>query len=242
MSRGELSMEQNQGVYEQVGVAMTCRSYQEYVDMFSLTEEIMAQGPILDVGAGASSFTAEATARGLSAIAVDPLYELGDQAIYEKGKLEIRESTEKLARIASTLHWSYYGSLDNHQKNREDSLERFIQAYRADTQGQKFVAGVLPHLPFADEQFSLVIGSHFLFLYHQQFDEGFHQRALTELVRVCKPGGQVRLYPIIGLDRKPYAHLEQLVQGMERLGCRASLQPTSFRFLEGATHFLQIVK
>lgn len=34
--------EQDVGVYEQVGVAMTCRSYQEYVDMFSLTDEIMA--------------------------------------------------------------------------------------------------------------------------------------------------------------------------------------------------------
>ncbi len=38
------------GVYEQVGVAMTCRSYQEYVDMFSRTDEILLMGPILDSG------------------------------------------------------------------------------------------------------------------------------------------------------------------------------------------------
>jgi len=189
-----------EGVYEQVGVAMTCRSFQEYVDMFSLPVEWMEKGPILDVGAGASSFTAEANQKGLSAVAVDPLYAMDPQAIYAKGKQEIVESTEKLSGLASAFHWDYYGSLDNHQKNREDSLERFIRAYIADEAKQTYIPGVLPRLPFADAQFSLVFGSHFLFLYHQQFDEAFHLRALTELVRVCRPGGQVRLYPTVGLD------------------------------------------
>lgn len=193
-------------------------------------------------GAGASSFTAEANQKGLSAVAVDPLYAMDPQEIYAKGKQEIVESTEKLSGLASVFHWDYYGSLDKHQKNREDSLERFIRAYTADETKQTYFPGLLPRLPFADAQFSLVLGSHFLFLYHQQFDEAFHSNALTELVRVCRPGGQVRLYPTVGLDRQPYAKLEVLMEKLEEQGYEASLEPTAFRFLDGATHYLRIVK
>ncbi|MGG1660317.1 class I SAM-dependent methyltransferase [Brevibacillus sp. NRS-1366] len=237
-----MSKKLHEDVYEQVGVAMTCRSYQEYVDMFSLTTELMEKGPILDVGAGASSFTAEANQKGLTAIAVDPLYDMEPHAIYIKGKQEIAESTEKLARLASAFHWDYYGSLDRHQKNREDSLERFIRAYAADEAKKTFIPGLLPHLPFEDDQFSLVVGSHFLFLYHQQFDEQFHLNALTELVRVCRPGGQVRLYPTVGLNRQPYKNLAKLMSTMEERGYKAILEPTLFRFLDGATHYLRISK
>jgi SAM-dependent methyltransferase len=238
-----MSKEQDVGVYEQVGVAMTCRSYQEYVDMFSLTEEILAKGPILDVGAGASSFTAVVCLQGREAIAVDPLYQMKHEEIYTKGKLEIEESTQKLAGIANTLHWEYYGSLGQHQQNRERSLEQFIQAYRADEGSKKkYVPGVLPELPFYDNQFSLVVGSHFLFLYQQQFDEQFHLDAIKELLRVCQPGGRIRLYPLIGLDRRPYSKLPQLMEEMQRRGHACSLLPTSFRFLVGATHLLEIRK
>ncbi|RAT95274.1 class I SAM-dependent methyltransferase [Brevibacillus sp. Leaf182] len=235
--------EQDAGVYEQVGVAMTCRSYREYVDMFSLTDEILTKGPILDVGAGASSFTAEACQQGREAIAVDPLYEMKPEEIDTKGKREIEESTQKLAGIAHTLHWEYYGSLDEHQQNRERSLKQFIAAYRADEGiGKRYIAGVLPELPFGNDQFSLVLGSHFLFLYHQQFDEQFHLDAIKELLRVCQPGGRIRLYPLIGLDRKPYSKLPQLMEEIQRFGHTSSLQPTSFRFLVGATHYLEICK
>ncbi|MED1802440.1 class I SAM-dependent methyltransferase [Brevibacillus porteri] len=235
--------EQDVGVYEQVGVAMTCRSYQEYVDMFSLSDEILAMGPILDVGAGASSFTAEACQHGREAIAVDPLYEMKPEEIYTKGKREIEESTQKLAGIAHTLHWEYYGSLGQHHQNRERSLEQFIAAYRADEGiGKRYVAGLLPELPFADDHFSLVLGSHFLFLYQQQFDEQFHLNAIKELLRICQPGGRIRLYPLIGLDRKPYSKLPQLMEEIRRFGHTASLEPTNFRFLVGATHYLEIRK
>ncbi|WP_409995179.1 hypothetical protein [Brevibacillus brevis] len=97
-------------------------------------------------------------------------------------------------------------------------------------------------MPFANDQFSLVLNSHFLFLYQQQFDEQFHLNAIKELLRVCQPDGRIRLYPLIGLDRNPYSKLPQLKEEIQRFGHTASLQPTSFRFLVGATHYLEIRK
>lgn len=234
-------MEKKQ-VYEQVGVAMTCRSYQEYADMFQLTDELLQQGPVLDVAAGASSFTAEARQNGVRAMAVDPLYGMDRDAIYERGLREIEESTQKLAKIADAFSWEYYGSPGRHQKKRIDSLERFIRSFADDVQKQTYVTGALPSLPFEDDQFALVLGSHFLFLYHEQFDDAFHLRAVMELMRVCRRGGQVRLYPLIGLDRMPYPMLPELLRAIEERGGKPSVEPTPFRFLDGATHYLQITK
>ncbi len=48
--------------YEQIGVAMTCRSYEEYERMFACDFGGSKLGAILDIAGGASSFTADARA------------------------------------------------------------------------------------------------------------------------------------------------------------------------------------
>src|SRR5690606_13286164 len=105
--------------YEQQGVAMTCRSYAEYRSMFALDEDKLADGPILDVAAGASSFVAEANRVGIEAFAVDPLYELAPDEVERKGMLEIEESTAKIDRLRDHFDWTYYGDVAKHRANRE---------------------------------------------------------------------------------------------------------------------------
>src|SRR5665647_3837308 len=104
----------NQKKYEQTGVAMTCRSFAEYEKMFAFGELALQNGPTLDVAGGASSFVADACARGFHAQAVDPLYEMNPESIYTHGFKEIEASTEKLSLLESSFDWSYYGNLENH--------------------------------------------------------------------------------------------------------------------------------
>lgn len=66
-------MEQKR-IYEQIGVAMTSRSYIEYERMFVLNTEALKGKSVLDVAGGASSFTAEARKKGIFAEAADPMY------------------------------------------------------------------------------------------------------------------------------------------------------------------------
>jgi SAM-dependent methyltransferase len=244
-----MSQEAKKDVYEQVGVAMTCRSFSEYESMFQLTEELLKRGPVLDVAAGASSFAASVCDLGGEAAAVDPLYALEPDVMFEHGVREIEESTAKLRSIAHTFDWGQYGSLEGHREKRERSLELFIRNYREDRaeQGdfaskQRYVAANLPELPFADNTFALIVSSHFLFLYHEQFDYSFHVNAIRELLRVCRPGGEIRLYPLIVMNRDPYPHLDALIETLQRDGHSAKRVPTSFRFLAGAEHFLRVVK
>lgn len=230
--------------YEQIGTAFTCRSYTEYVRMFALDELLDPHGEVLDAAAGASSFTADAANRGLRAVAVDPRYKLPPAALVEEARTEIEVSTAKLEGLRDLFDFSYYGSLENHRAGRAASLERFAADYAADYEAGtgRYVAGELPRLPFADNRFALVLCSHFLFLYGEHFDDAFHERAVFELIRVCRPGGEVRIYPLFTLGFQEYPHLDRLMGAVLRAGCEVSLPETRLPFMPGSHRLLVIRK
>ncbi|MFF2090406.1 class I SAM-dependent methyltransferase [Paenibacillus sp. NPDC058174] len=227
--------------YEQIGVAMTCRGYDEYVRMFDLNEEDLQAGKVLDVASGGSSFTAEARRRGIEAFAVDPRYQQPDAEQWIAEALEeIGVSTAKLAKLDSSFDWSYYGSLERHRAGRESSLELFANHLRSNEGKNCYFGGALPQLPFASSTFSLVTCSHFLFLYAEQFGFEFHKQAILELMRVCKPGGQVRIYPLLSLKWDRFEALNELITAIEGAGGKADRLPSQLPFIPGSTEFLRI--
>ncbi|WP_054974054.1 methyltransferase domain-containing protein [Paenibacillus sp. A3] len=228
--------------YEQIGVAMTCRSFAEYERMFRLKPELLEAGPILDVAAGASSFVAEAAARGLAAKAADPMYELSAEGIYRHGMTEIEVSTGKLTKLRESFDWTFYGDPERHRAMREASMKRFADDYAHSSQGNKYTAAMLPHLPYEDESFGLVLCSHFLFLYHEQFDYDFHTRVLRELLRVCRAGGEVRVYPVITLQWDRYPMLDRLLEELRTAGFEASLELSELPFIPGSKELLRVKK
>jgi SAM-dependent methyltransferase len=228
--------------YEQQGVSMTCRSFDEYKHMFVLDEGLLERGPILDVSAGASSFVAEANKKGLSAVAIDPSYELTPNQIEEYGKKEIDSNTEKLSKLTDQFLWDYYGNLEVHRKNRDLSLELFLDDYRKDIEKKRYIVGALPELIFPDNTFSLILCSHFLFLYQEQFNYTFHHQAVQEMVRVCRSGGEIRIYPLVGFKRETHPQMNQLMDSLRENRLEVDLIPTDFRFVPGATHVLSIKK
>lgn len=228
--------------YQQTGVAMTCRSYAEYLRMFALKKETIEAGPVLDVSGGASSFIAKLSNQGIQAAGADPLYTMTPEQIYSHGAREIEVSTEKLAGLQEYFDWSFYGSLEHHRTMREQSLELFIADYRSDTDKSKYFAAGLPALPFADGSFGLVLCSHFLFLYHEQFDYAFHAEAVRELLRVCRPGGEVRIYPIYTLGWERYPFLNRLLAELGDLAAKAEMLPSELPFIPGSSEFLRLKK
>jgi hypothetical protein len=229
--------------YEQTGVAMTCRSYTEYVDMFSLEAEKLPElSPLLDVAGGASSFAAEACSLGCAAYAVDPMYALSPENILQSGQKEIEVSTAKLAGLSQQLVWDYYGDIERHRLNRERSLEKFIADYEKPDARQRYIMGTLPALPFADQTFGLVLCSHFLFLYHEQLDYTFHRDAVLELLRVCRSGGEVRIYPLYTLKWTPYPFMEKLLEDIADEAASVERVESRLPFIPGSEYLLRIVK
>ncbi|CAG7650664.1 class I SAM-dependent methyltransferase [Paenibacillus allorhizosphaerae] len=234
--------EQQKQKYEQTGVAMTCRSHEEYVRMFALKMDMAAVGPVLDVSGGASSFVAGLSDQGIQAVAADPLYAKPPEDIYAHGAREIEVSTKKLSKLQEQFDWSFYGSLEQHRAMREQALERFIADYRRDAVKSKYIAAELPRLPFVDDTFGVVLCSHFLFLYHEQFDYTFHSEAVRELLRVCKPGGEVRIYPVYTLGWDRYPHMDRLIHELHERGAKAEFVRSELPFIPGSSELLCVIK
>lgn len=221
---------------------MTCRGYAEYERMFDLSEPVLRRGKVLDVAAGASSFAAEARGKGIDIACADPRYALSVEQIGAEGLAEIEASTDKLARLAHRFDWSYYGSLERHKAGRLASLQLFLEDYAEPLARERYKSDFLPNLSFADDAFSLVLCSHFLFLYREQFDDAFHRAALKELLRVCRPGGEVRVYPLLALNWEPYPRLAELMAHIESLGGTCALRKSGLPFIPGSTEMLCIGK
>ncbi len=228
--------------YEQVGVAVTCRGYEEYVRMFALDEAQLMAGEVLDVAAGASSLTADLNARGVPAAAADPRYARHPEALIQEAREEIETSTSKLSGLTHRFDFSYYGDMDRHRAMREASLARFSADYASHYGSNRYTAASLPSLPFEEGRFKLVLCSHFLFLYGEQFDYAFHEQAIEELLRVCKPGGEVRIYPLVTLAFQPYSRLDELLAAVARCGASSRLVPTNLPFIPVSTDVLILAK
>jgi SAM-dependent methyltransferase len=227
--------------YPQTGVASTCRSFREYEAMFLLEETDLTAGSVLDVAGGASSFTAHLQGMGVHAVAADPFYSgLTEQVIADAEK-EIEMSSAKLADRATHYDWSFYGTPEKHRRLREQSLALFAEDFRREDALTRYVAAALPSLPFSDDTFSLILCSHFLFLYADAFDEQFHMDAIDELLRVLKPGGQLRIYPLVSLKWEPIPYLPCLLEGFAGRA-KATLLPTGLPFVPVPSSLLRLVK
>ncbi len=213
------------------------RTYFEYLRMFGLDESDLRKGAILDCAAGPSSFTAEAHEKGLCARACDPLYGLARETLFAKGQADIAHTFEKLDAVTHLYVWKYYQNAEEIIAFRHQALGRFIEDFPRGSREDRYLAAELPHLPFPDGTFGLVLASHFLFLYGDRLSPEFHATAIRELVRVSS--GEVRIFPLQGLDARPYPHLEQVLQGLGA-GVEADIVAVPFEFQKGSNKMLRL--
>jgi SAM-dependent methyltransferase len=227
--------------YPQTGVASTCRSFEEYCAMFDLVDTDWKRGPILDVAGGASSFTAQLTALGVQAFAVDPFYAGLTEDIITAANKEIEVSSAKLTANADAFNWSFYGSPEQHRNLRERSLAMFAEDFRKADAQTKYSLEALPNLPYEDNTFGLVVCSHFLFLYADFLGEPFHSTAIAEMIRVLRPGGELRIYPLITLKWEECPFISDLLSELKNVA-KVEYLPTQLPFIPVQSSLLRLVK
>lgn len=220
-------------------VAFIGRTYDEYVSLFDLDEQTLRQGPVLDCPAGASSFTAEASMAGIDITACDILYDRDIDSLAERGRKDIGHIYHKVKEVSHLFTWNYYKDIDNLMFFREAALDIFIDDFGNGLEEGRYRYAELPDLPFADRQFSLVLSSHFLFLYGDRLEFDFHMACIRELVRVCS--GEVRLYPLTGLDTLPYRYLEDILMVLNANGIKADTVRIPFEFQKGSNRMMRVI-
>ncbi len=216
------------------------RTYSEYLRMFDLDESMLRSGRVLDCAAGPSSFTAEAHNKGLDVTACDCLYTVPIEELVQKGKDDIAHTFQKVDDVPHLYVWKHYKDRQEIIVLRHKALGLFAQDYSDGFRQGRYIRAELPRLPFLDKAFSLVLSSHFLFLYGDRLNIDFHVASLKEMARVCS--GEVRAYPLQGLDAKPYPHLNEVLARLRSEGIQAEIVPTPFEFQRGANRMLRLSK
>ncbi|MEV4312056.1 methyltransferase domain-containing protein [Actinocrispum sp. NPDC049592] len=208
---------------------ITSRSAAEYTAMFDLPD--LSGVPVLDCCAGASSFAAESAGE---VVACDPGYRNGYASLADEVEAGLRGVEGIIDDHRDDFVWSWYGDRDRRIELRRTAARLFLDDVRDNA--NRYVAGALPCLPFANKSFDVALCSHLLFTWSDVFDEDWHRRALAELVRVARR--EVRVFPLVVQGTgAPVPFLPRL---LDELGPAAEVVKVPFCFQRGADEMLRI--
>jgi hypothetical protein len=214
------------------------RSYREYLSMFKLNPDFLKNKKVLDCAAGASSFTSWAWINGIQSTATDILYGDDVESLREKFLNDFSTLLKVHSGLDQKVDWGFFQDSEKMIEDRVETYNQFITDYEKFQ--ERYVAGRLPHLPFADNQFNLVLCSHFLFLYDDRLDYRFHLESIQEMLRIAR---EVRIYPIVRLrgegERSPIVNL--LKEDIAPKG-GVEIVEVNYRFRKGGNEMIIISK
>jgi hypothetical protein len=208
------------------------RSFTEYRRMFALTDEDLT-GTILGCADGPASFNSEATALGHRVVSCDPLYAFSAREIERRVEECYDLVIAQVKRNPDGFVWAHFRDPDHLGECRLVAMRRFLADFEMGKQEGRYIAALLPALPFADGQFSLAVVSHFLFLYSEQLDLIFHLMAFEELLRVA---GEVRVFPLLDLNRQWSAHVGPVREYLTRAGFEVEIVAVEYEFQKADDH------
>jgi SAM-dependent methyltransferase len=213
------------------------RSYQEYLDMFALTEADL-QGLILGCGDGPASFNAELTERGGQVVSVDPLYAFDATQINQRISETYATVIAQVNKNKESFFWTAIPSVEELGRVRMAAMNKFLADYEAGKAQDRYIKGELPTLSFDDASFDLALSSHFLFLYSEHLSINFHLDALLEMLRVAK---EIRIFPLLMLNGEASPYIDPLMATLANYDFYARIIPVTYEFQRGG-HDMLVVK
>ena len=221
--------------YRGIGdIIVTARPFDEYVAMFNLTDADLLAGPVLDCPAGASGFAAGARALGADVTAVDPEYVVPHDELVLRARRDTQFGNQYVRDTRDTYAWGFFRDVDDHLARRMAALDAFDADRRAHP--DRYVTGSLPHLPFADDAFRLVVSSHLLFVYPDHFSYDDHLRCVREFLRVATD--EVRIFPLVDTTTAPWPELDRLMGDLAADGARGEVRQVAYEFIRRGDQML----
>ncbi|KAB8127396.1 class I SAM-dependent methyltransferase [Gracilibacillus oryzae] len=214
------------------------RTYEEYMAMFSFTEEELNGKKILDCPAGACSFTAVANKSGMDVTACDIAYFHSEEDLKNKGLQDIDHAMEHMEKAKSNYKWEYFRTIDDLRHHRLQALHDVSSDMKEFS--ERYMPVTLPSLPFEEKAFDVLLSAHFLFTYADRLDYDFHINTLNELLRVTKE--EIRIFPLVDLEGKRYEHLEKIKHYLTENGYTVEEINVPYEFQKNANSMLKISK
>lgn len=216
---------------------VSARSFAEYVMMFNLGDlELRSQ--LLDVAAGAASFTAEACHLGYDAVALDPLYSLDLYAVVDRAIGGVAEAWENVNAQVSSFQWDgFFTGRESHGLTRLTSAAAFLNHLMEAP--ERYISHSMPNTNIPSRAFDTVLSSHFLFTHAASLSPEAHVRITLEMVRLAR--AEVRIYPLVGFYGDATRHLNVVQSELSRRGIEWEVRDSSYKFHPGADSFLRII-
>jgi hypothetical protein len=218
-----------------VGPIFTGRSWDEYLQMFKLTEDELKNRSFLDCAAGASSFCAYLANWGGKVQAVDLHYDQDPLVLKKLCEEHLEALVRALEPLKKEFEWTYFRDLDELKDHRKLSCQEFYQDYSQNP--DRYTKGDLTHLPFVDGQFDIVLSSHLLFIYDHRLDLEFHLQVVEEMCRVARE--EVRIYPLVKHKKRKSDFLKPVWERMSHM-VKLELVKVNYQFRRGGDEMLVI--
>jgi hypothetical protein len=219
-------------------VAFSGSSFREYELFFNMDPSELKGKRILDCPSGAASFAADAKRAGIDVVAVDPLFNRSIDQLRTRGTADIDHVSESYRAKQDMLYWEVFPGPEALEAQRRESLKVFCEDFAQGQKEGRYISSSLPNLPFGDKEFDLVLSGHLLFLYSAYLDYDFHLLAIRELLRVSR--GEVRIYPIKGLDTLEYPEMKRLLCKLRSDCSSIEVVPCKLRLIRGFEEFLSL--
>ncbi len=156
-------------------VEITPNDFGVYSQHLKITEEDVIGRYVLDIGAGASDFVARINELGGFAVATDLRY--GTTPVGD-----LKDVVED--RFAEADKDELFSALDRFAYAMRHSRGHFIKTYTG-------------ALPFAENSFDLVTSHQLLYKHLFEIIDGeYTKQVIGELIRVTKPGGKIKDFPV----------------------------------------------
>lgn len=214
------------------------RSFREYELMFGLGGQDL-EGGVLDCGGEPASFTAEMSSRGHRAVAGGSHLCVLRRGIRSRFDAVAGSMISQVRATPDDWTWSYHRDPDKLLATRRAALEKFLGDYEKGLRESRYLAGELPRLPLNTASFGLASCSHLLFLYSDLLTKEFHVQAIRELCRFAR---EVRIFPLLTLDRQPTPHLAAVRSACKDQGCASEAVRVDYEFQRGGNQMLRIFR
>jgi len=213
------------------------RTLEEYQKMFLLSSSNL-KSSILGCGDGPSSFNQELSLKGINHISVDPIYQFSKDEIQQRIEKTSLIVSEQLRLNKSDFIWEDIKDVDELVQIRLSAMNTFLKDFEKGKEEGRYVYEELPKLSFKKNSFDLVLSSHFLFLYSDNFDLEFHRKSILQMCDISK--NEVRIFPIVDLNNKKSKHLDPIIKILNDKGYETQIVKTNYEFQKDANEMLKI--
>ncbi|NJD53991.1 MAG: hypothetical protein FIB07_14120 [Candidatus Methanoperedens sp.] len=218
-------------------VVLIGRTFDEYYKMFNLDNELLKNEIFLDAASGVSSFCAEANAKGFNVTASDKIYCLHPDEIETKCEQDLDSVMQQMPAIADIYLWDFFKDIQSLKANREKAYRSFLEDFKK--YGIKRYKPVeYPITDFRDEQFTVSLVSHLLFLYEDKLDYDFHKKTIQELLRVSSR--EIRIFPVVNFKGIRSGYIELLVRDQGFRNLKISIKRVGYEFMKNANEMMII--